>query len=214
MARDRVDEQIGAGPDGGPAGARPGRPRDGSRDALILEVTLAVLAESGYEGLTVDRVAARAGTARATIYRRWPSKVDLVVGAVRRLSGGDVGLDRLPDTGSLRGDLVAMVLPQSEEEQEYRTRVLAGVASLSLAEEPRLAEVAAGAGLGPWTQAIAVLLQRAVDRGEYPAADVATLAGVVPMMCLARAVAREPISRQFSLGLIDGVLIPAMRGGR
>jgi len=193
---------------------RPGRPRDSSRDALILEVTLAVLAESGYDGLTVDKVAGRVGAGRATIYRRWPTKVDLVLDAVRRLSQGDVAPDHLPDTGSLREDMVAMVLPQSEEEQHYRMRVLAGVASLSLTEEPRLAEAAAGAGVGPWVRAIEVLLQRAVDRGEYPPANVTALAQVLPMMCLSRAVAQEPITRDFSLGLIDGVIVPAMRGGR
>ena len=197
-----------------PRPAGPGRPRDSSRDVLILEVTLAVLAESGYAGLTVDKVAGRVGAARATIYRRWPTKVDLVLDAVRRLSQGDVGLHDLPDTGSLREDMVAMVLPQSEAEQHYRMRVLAGVASLSLTVEPRLATAAAGAGIGPWVSAIELLLQRAVDRGEYPPADVTALAQVLPMLCLARAVTQEPITREFSLALIDGVVLPAMRGGR
>jgi AcrR family transcriptional regulator len=191
-----------------------GRPRDTSRDALILEETLAVLADAGYDRLTIDKVAARVGAARATIYRRWPTKAELVLDAVQRLSQGDVGLDDLPDTGSLRGDMAAMVLPQTEQEQQYRMRVLAGVASLALTEDPRLAQAATSAGVGPWTAAIQVLLQRAVDRGEYPAADVAALAQVVPMMCLARAVAQEPISREFSIGLIEGVILPAMRGGR
>ena len=194
--------------------ARPGRPRDPSRDAEILKVTLAILAESGYTGLTIDKVANRVGAGRATVYRRWPTKADLVLDAVARLSQADVSLAHLPDTGSLRQDLVAMVLPQSQDEQQYRMRVLAGVASLSFIEEPRLAEAAAGAGVGPWSEAIAVLLQRAVDRGEFPPADVAALAPVIPMMCLSRAVAQEPITHGFSLSLIDGVLLPAMRGGR
>ena len=197
-----------------PAPRAAGRPRDPSRDAAILEQTLAVLAEVGYDGLTIDRVAARVGAARATIYRRWPSKAELVLEAVRRLSGGDVDPDALPDTGDLRADLVAMVLPVSEAEQDYRMRILAGVASLALSEDPRLAQAATTAGVGPWVGAIAALLQRAVERGQYPRADVAVLAAVIPMMCLSRAVAREPISREFSLALIDGVLLPAMRGGQ
>lgn len=198
----------------GPAARRPGRPRDPSRDALILETTLAVLADSGYEGLTVDKVAARVGAGRATVYRRWPTKVDLVLDAVRALSQADVDPGHLPDTGSLREDLVAMVLPQTEQEQHHRMRVLAGVASLSLTEEPRLADAAAGAGVGPWVRAIETVLQRAVDRGEHPPADVSAIAQVLPTMCLARAVAQQPITREFSLQIIDGVLVPAMRGGR
>lgn len=134
--------------------------------------------------------------------------------AVRRLGGADVGNDALPDTGCLRQDLVAMVLPQDEDEQQYRMRILAGVASLSLTEEPRLVEAASAAGVGPWITAIGALMQRAVDRGEFPAADVATLAQVIPMLCLARAVTREPITHEFSLGLVDGVVLPALRAGR
>jgi hypothetical protein len=56
-------------------------------------------------------------------------------------------------------------------------------------------------------------MQRAVDRGEFPPADTTTLAQVIPMMCLCRAVQQEPITREFSLTLIDGVIIPALRGG-
>lgn len=171
-----------------------------------------VLAESGYDGLTIDKVVARTGAARATVYRRWATKADLVLAAVEQLSRVDV--DRLPDTGSLREDMVAMILSQTDAEQQFRTRVLAGVASLSFTEEPRLAEAATGAGVGPWIGAIEVLIQRAVDRGEFPPADVAALAQVIPMMCIARAVAQEPITREFSLTLIDGVIIPALRGGR
>ena len=191
---------------------RPGRPRDGSRDILILEEALAVLAEVGYERLTIDTVAARTGAARATIYRRWPTKVELILDAVRRLSEGDVDPSDLPDTGQLRDDLVAIVLAQSEEEQQYRMKVVAGVASLALTEDPRLAQAATAVSVGPWIRSLEVLLQRAVDRGEYAHVDVAALAQVVPLMCLARAVTQEPISRDFSLGLIDGVLIPALRG--
>ncbi|SDU95097.1 transcriptional repressor C-terminal [Microlunatus sagamiharensis] len=221
-----------ADPGGAPAVKQVGRPRDGSRDVLILEEALAVLAEVGYERLTIDAVAARTGAARATIYRRWPTKAELVLDAVRRLSEGDVDPADLPDTGRLRDDLVAIVLSQSEDELQYRMKIVAGVASLALTEDRRLAQAATVASVGSWTRALEVLLQRAVDRGEYPnvsrdvapdvsgeagissgtAVDVAALAQVVPLMCLARAVTQQPISREFSLQLIDGVLIPAMRG--
>lgn len=194
--------------------ARAGRKRDHSRDSAILEATLAVLAESGYDGLTVDKVAARTGAARATVYRRWPTKADLVLAAVERLSRVDVDLDHLPDTGGLREDLVSMILTQTDEEQQFRMRVMAGVASLSFTEEPRLADAATGAGVGPWIGAIEALMTRAVHRGEFPPADVSALAQVIPMMCLSRAVAQQPITREFSLTMIDGVVIPAMRGGR
>lgn len=193
--------------------ARPGRKRDHSRDPEILDATLAVLAETGYERLTIDKVAARAGAARATVYRRWPTKADLVLDAVARLGDVDADVEHLPDTGTLRGDMVAMILPLTDDQAQFRTRVMAGVLSLSFTEEPRL-EAAATAGVGPWIEAITILMDRAVARGEFPAADVAVLAQVVPLLCVSRAAQGLPITSDFGLTMIDSVIIPAMRGGR
>jgi len=81
---------------------RGGRPRDPSRDGAIRAAILQVLAESGYVGLTMDAVAAAAGVGKATIYRRWRTKSDLVADAVAELSEIRI---RVPDTGSLEGDL-------------------------------------------------------------------------------------------------------------
>jgi AcrR family transcriptional regulator len=204
-------QETGTGAEHRPR-ARAGRKLDHSRDAVILDAALAVLAESGYDGMTIDMVAARAGAARATVYRRWATKADLVLEAVARMSRTDADLDQLPDTGSLRGDMVAMILPQTIEEQQLRIQVLTALLALSKTDH-RLAEAAAGAGIGPWVEANRVLIQRAVDRGEFPPADVEMLALVIPMMCICRAVQQEPITREFSLALIDGVIIPALRGG-
>src|SRR3954447_6644599 len=80
-----------------------GRPRDESRDAVILAATLEVLADVGYDRLTMDAVAARAKASKATLYRRWTNKVTLVIEALQHAkSPTDV-----PDTGSLREDLLA-----------------------------------------------------------------------------------------------------------
>jgi AcrR family transcriptional regulator len=198
-------------PSAGKPRAKAGRKRDEARDGLILEAALAVLAEQGYEGMTIDMVAARAGMARATVYRRWATKTDLVLDAVARMSHSDVNLDQLPDTGSLRGDMTAMIIPFDDEQQQIRIHAMAGLLSLAKADE-RLAEAATGSGIRPWIEANRFLMQRAVDRGEFPPADVGTLAEVIPMLCVARAVQRLPITREFSLALIDGVIIPALRG--
>ena len=192
---------------------RVGRKRDHSRDAAILDAALAVLAESGYDGMTIDMVAARAGAARATVYRRWATKEDLVLAAVARLSAADTGLGQLPDTGTFRGDVIAMFVPEAAGDQQLRLQVMTALLSLSKTGR-RLADAATRAGVGPWIEANRVLMQRAIDRGEFPAADVATLARVIPMMCISRAVQHEPITREFSLALLDGVIIPALRGGR
>lgn len=192
--------------------ATAGRKLDRTRDGQILDAALAVLAESGYERMTIDIVAARAGAARATVYRRWPTKADLVLDAVTRMTGSDIDPDALPDTGNFRGDMAAATVDQTLEQQQLRIRVLTALLSLGRTD-PRLADAATTAGIGPWIAATRTLMQRAVDRGEFPPADVGTLAQVIPMMCIARAVQQQPITREFGLALVDGVIIPAMRGG-
>jgi AcrR family transcriptional regulator len=202
-------EPVPTSEPGGPP-QKPGRKRDPQLNGRILNAALEVLAEHGYEGMTIDMVAARVKTARATVYRRWATKADLVVDAVAHLSRTDADLADLPDTGTLRGDLIARIMPQTIEEQQLRVRVINGLLSNT---DPRLAEVTADAGLEPWIDAVRTLMQRAVERGEYAGADVETIAQVIPMMCLCRAAIQQlPITREFSISLIDGVILPAMRG--
>src|SRR6185369_837996 len=83
------------------------RPRmEGAREREVLLGTLDLLAELGYDRLTLDAVAARTRASKATLYRRWASKAALVTEAVALLGPADL---ELPDTGSLRADLLAMV---------------------------------------------------------------------------------------------------------
>jgi AcrR family transcriptional regulator len=83
---------------------RPGRPRSSEADRAILEAALAEYASCGLDGLTVDNVAARAGVSKATVYRRYPCKGDLVIAAAQQCAD-----ERLPrtDTGDIRRDLRA-----------------------------------------------------------------------------------------------------------
>ncbi|MFE5837442.1 TetR/AcrR family transcriptional regulator [Arthrobacter sp. NPDC056493] len=190
----------------------PGRKLDRSRDAAILDATLSLLAELGYEATTVDAVAARAGTVRATVYRRWPTKIALAIAAVAHLGSVDAGSAVLPDTGNLRDDLLATIVPMSAEEQQLRIDVMSTLAGAGRTE-PELAALTAGAGLEPWVEVSRSLLRRAVARGEYPSGDIETLATVIPTMCLYRiAVQHEPITKAFAIRLIDDIVLPALRG--
>ena len=81
--------------------------RGPAREQAILDATIALVAEVGYERVTVNAIAARAHASKATMYRRWPGKADLVADALRRHADGGGG--ELPDTGSLRGDLLFVV---------------------------------------------------------------------------------------------------------
>ena len=90
-----------------------GRPRSGPTrrrgadlEQAILRAALDELAETGYAGLTMDRVAKRAGTNKNAIYRRWPNRAALGLAAYRELVVAD---QELPDTGELRGDVLELL---------------------------------------------------------------------------------------------------------
>ena len=83
-------------------------PRGAEREEAILDASMRLVGELGYEAVTVDRIAARAGASKATMYRRWPGgKPELVAAALRRAAETDGAI--LPDTGSVRGDVAAAV---------------------------------------------------------------------------------------------------------
>src|SRR5215831_11164328 len=88
----------------GPA-ARPGRPRSPAADEAILDATVDLLAEQGFLGLSIEAVAARAGVAKTTIYRRWPTKDDLLMDAIACLKHAHPE----PQGESLRDDLIDMI---------------------------------------------------------------------------------------------------------
>ena len=153
--------QERAGAEKAPARGR-GRPRSEAAHRAILDATLTLLDEGGYRPLTIEAVAARAGVGKTTIYRRWPSKLELVIEAVSQVRPA------LPteDTGSPQGDFIAFQRAQI-------TRVAAGalprIAPRLLAESVGDEELHAAFQrtlIAPLREAIGEVLQRGVDRGE------------------------------------------------
>lgn len=187
--------------------ARRGRRRDPARDATILDAALAELAESGFAGMTTDAVAARAGVGKAAMYRRWPSKAELALDALARLDGATIDPEALPDTGSLRGDLRAILTQQDDVDDERRLRVMVGLAPM-LADDERLA----AAITGPWTDANRTIIGRAVSRGEIAAdTDIETMAAIIPTLVTYRVcIQRLPIPPSYVGMLVDTVLLPAL----
>ncbi|MCU1550232.1 MAG: TetR family transcriptional regulator [Glaciihabitans sp.] len=187
-----------------------GRKRDLTRDPAILDAALEVLAETGYDGMTIDMVAARAKAGKATLYRRWPSKAELVFDAIACMKQGEIDFAQLPDTGTLRGDLVAMIKPPSIKDGEKKLRIMAGLVSM-LAKHPDLAEAANTAIVEPRAKVNRLLMRRAMERGEIsPDCDIETLALVTPSMVSYRVlILRKPINREYLISLIDSVILPA-----
>lgn len=189
---------------------RLGRKRDHSRDPEILLAAIDVLAEEGYDGMTIDMVATRARAGKATLYRRWSSKAELVLDAIGCMKSADLSPDKLPDTGTLRGDLVGMIKPHGAEDSERRLRVMAGVLAL-LSREPGLTDAASEVLMAPRIAAIRLLLERALARGEVrPDADLDALSRLLPALAAFRGlVERKPIDRDYQVLVIDGILLPA-----
>ena len=100
------------------------------------------------------------------------------------------------------------------EQSERRVRVISGLQSIA-GRDARIAAVLTDGGMQPWIEANRVLIQRSIDRGEYGPVDVDALAQVLPLMCTCRvAVQQLPVTPEYSIALIDGILLPAMRDTR
>ena len=187
-----------------------GRKRDQLLDTKILDATLDVLAEVGASNLTMDLVAARAGSGKGAIYRRWESKSELVIDAIAHLKRGHIDLPNLPDTGTLRGDLLALFKPLSKRERHRWAKIMSALASL-IGQDQTLSDAANDVVVEPWAEAHFALMHRAAARGEIPAsADIATLSRIVPIAAAYRAlVLRKDFEAEFLTTMIDRVVLPA-----
>jgi AcrR family transcriptional regulator len=189
-----------------------GRPLDAGRDAALRSAALELLAEIGYDRMTIDAVAARAKAGKATVYRRWPSKADLVIDAFVNEA---LGAADLPDTGSLRGDALALARRLWDDDAPVpRARVMVGLISALLAH-PELRETLATISRPPQS-VVEELYRRAVSRGEIPEPEDLDLIGlVIPSMCIFRLVTTgEPPTPEFLEKVIDTVLLPSLRARR
>jgi len=186
-----------------------GRKRDHTRDPEILEAALDVLAETGYDGMTIDMVAARAKAGKATLYRRWSSKGELVVDAVACMK--TVNLETLPDTGTLRGDFVAMIKTGSIEDSQRKLKIMTGLLSM-LSKDPELSDSVLSSIMEPRVAANRIILRRAVDRGEIPAdTDIEAIAVISQAMATYRVmILRKPVDREFILSVLDTIVLPAV----
>ncbi|WP_067689073.1 TetR/AcrR family transcriptional regulator [Nocardia jejuensis] len=189
-----------------------GRRRDSSRDDAILDAALEVLAEQGYDRMKMDQVAARAKAGKATVYRRWASKQDMLIEAVTRLGDNQVDIDILPDTGNFRGDVLALLRPETSDEAQHRITVMAGLATLPANEHPVLTRAAHTAGTQPWIVVMHTLIERAIARGEVAEpADLDMVAAVLPMMMAYRvSIEREPFDHDLVARILDTVLLPVL----
>jgi AcrR family transcriptional regulator len=195
-----------------PRASRGGRPRDPSRDGVIRAAILRLLADVGYGALTMDAVAAEAGVGKATIYRRWRTKEDLVVDTISDLNQE---LATPPDTGSLEGDLRALTA-------SMRAVVTGptGAATLSLLStmphQPALAKAFDDGPLTIWRTVFAEVWARAEQRGEVgPGMSGSLLAETTTALMVQRwLLTGLPLDEAFTDEMLDTVVFPLLRMNR
>jgi AcrR family transcriptional regulator len=170
-------------------------------------VTLKLLQENGYDRLTLEAVATTAQASKATVYRRWPSKAELVLAAfIEGVRHSAVP----PDTGTLRGDLLqlgATILAQTGEHGGTIRAVL-----VETSNNPALAEALQLQFVDQRKALIRFVLQQAVDRGEIDAAAISDeLWDLLPGYLIFRSIIpNRPPSEETVRALVDDVLLPSL----
>jgi AcrR family transcriptional regulator len=188
-----------------------GRPEDASpwspREAELLAVTLQLLQQNGYDRLTLDAVATTAQASKATVYRRWPTKAELVLAAFIE---GIRQVAYPPDTGTLRGDLLHLGNNILEHCNQHAATFRAVMVELS--NNPALNDAFEQEFVVQRRALIQYVLQQAVARGEIvPAAISDELWDVLPGYLVFRSIAQNrPPTAHTVQALVDEVLIPSL----
>jgi AcrR family transcriptional regulator len=191
---------------------RGGRPRDPSRDSVIRAAILRLLAEVGYGALTMDAVAAEAGVGKATIYRRWRTKHDLVVDT---LSDINRAIAVPPDTGSVEGDIRALMDLIATTVQSP-----AGAAIRSLLPamqyQPALVDAFRNGPLAVWRSAFSAMWARAEARGEVRAGmDKSVTGETISALIVQRwLLTGGPLDPAYVDEVFQTVVLPLVRNAR
>jgi AcrR family transcriptional regulator len=188
--------------------------RGAEREKAILAAVIELLGEQGYEGMTMDAVAARAHASKTTIYRRWPGKPELVRAAVDDYATGRLPADT--DAGSLRADLTAVLEALAGHLTPEFLAMTSGLVHAARTDPGLAAELWPRLGIG---HAVALpVISRAVARGELPAGADAELAGlaheVIEAHVLRRAAEGAAFSAEFARHVVDDLILPVLHAYR
>jgi len=188
------------------------RPRvEGDREQEILDATLEVLADVGYDRLTMDAVATRAKASKATLYRRWNGKVSLVIDALLSVKS----TPQAPDTGNLRDDLIQSFCGMGGLTDQQSVATFASVIT-AISRDRDFAEAFRKEVVGPKAALARSLFVRARERGEIPEdVDIDLLAPALAGIVLHRLyVMGEVPDEALVTRVIDQIILPAATGLR
>jgi len=191
-----------------PAHRRPGRPRSEQADRAIIDAALSLFAESGPDGLCIEQVAARAGVGKATIYRRWPGKEDLLLDALAALK------TPLPEPRgrSVREDLVAVLDAMCRDTADPRRARQFMLLQGEGAKYPRLMTRLIETVIEPRREVVRSVLRRGVATGELREdADIEAALYMLRGAALASAALAapghpEPVPPDYARRVVDALL--------
>jgi AcrR family transcriptional regulator len=190
----------------------PPRRRGAELEEAILRAAIDELTDAGYAGLTMDRVATRAGTNKNAIYRRWPNRAALALAAYRELIGAD---REPPDTGTLRGDVMELLRGANRHLSTpiigRTVRALLGAAADDPELAARLRDSVIDAGSGLWL----TVLGRAVARGEVPPEAIHPRVATVAIALLRNEYVTRgttSVPDDVLVEIVDEVYLPLLRG--
>ena len=188
---------------------RPTGARAEAREQAILDAALELVLEVGYDRLSMDALAERAHAGKATIYRHWSGKAEVVAEAVRQRQ---CEAPPVADTGSLRGDLLATISSIDASVTSEDGALISGVLC-AMRTDPVLANLMRTQVVESKRTNCLQLVDRAIARGELPssaAGDV--LYEVLPAMVITRLVINgEELTEEFATHLVDDILIPLLQ---
>ncbi|WNZ26960.1 TetR/AcrR family transcriptional regulator [Leptolyngbya sp. NK1-12] len=142
-----------------------GRPRSAQAHQAMLKATLELLAEVGFEAISIDAIAARAGVGKTTIYRRYASKEELVADAIESIRTEIA----IPDTGNLQRDIDALIESAAQITLSPLGRQTVAMIISSASSNPAFAQIYWTKYLQPRRKAFAIVLERAKIRNEVEA---------------------------------------------
>lgn len=174
----------------------------------IFAATLAELTEVGYGGLTMERIADRARTSKASLYRRWPTRAELVVDA---FVDARPAPEPPPDTGNVRDDLVGLLRGAADRLAGPAGQITRGIIGDAM-RHPELLALLRDRGLGSRHDAVREVLDRAVARGEIEGGAAALVVGLGPALLSHHFLMYgPPVSDAVVTGIVDDVVVPLLR---
>lgn len=185
------------------------RRRGAALEAALLDAAWTELTECGYDDMTIDAVAARAGTSRAVLYRRWPNKQELVLAALAHEVTKDVVMT--PDTGSLRDDVVELLQQANKLRVGLVAALMTRLGGFYQQTGRSLADLRAFVQ-GERDAVLEQIIQRAIDRGEIQPEQVTGRIARVPVELFRYEILMtlQPLPDEAIEEIVDTIFLPLL----